>query len=237
MGPPHGDPGKLVPGTPPSWSNQDIPSILLAEHFIEFLYFCSNLFGLCTVKPFNVNINHFLDSLDPEASEIGAVNTIRFDTAGNRKILKGFNTDAYGFRRSLEEIVPKGFKLSKALILGTGGASKAVAYTLKQMNIEFEFVSSSAKSSLSYTSLNDKIISGCQLIVNTSPLGTFPNINECPAIPYEYLNSSHILFDLVYNPAQTLFLKNGSEMGALTLNGLKMLEYQASKSWEIWNMG
>jgi shikimate dehydrogenase len=194
-----------------------------------------NIQGLNVTIPYKEQIIPYLNEIDPVAAEIGAVNTIRIEYMGKTKSLKGYNTDAYGFRRSLEEILPADLKISKALILGTGGASKAVAYSLKQMNIHFDFVSSSSKSSLSYDVLNKDIIENCNLIVNTSPLGTFPNILEGPAIPYQYLNSKHILFDLVYNPSKTLFLQKGGEQGATICNGLKMLEYQALKSWDIWN--
>ncbi len=191
--------------------------------------------GLNVTIPYKEKIIPYLDLVDPVAAEIGAVNTIRFETDGKKKILKGYNSDTYGFRRSLEEILPVNMKIEKALILGTGGASKAVAWVLKQMTIPFDFVSASSKSALAYTDLTEEIIGNCQLIVNTSPLGTYPKILECPAIPYDFINESHVLFDLVYNPALTLFLKKGQKQGAKISNGLKMLEYQALKSWEIWN--
>jgi shikimate dehydrogenase len=196
-----------------------------------------NLQGLNVTIPYKEKIVSFLDEIDPEAREIGAVNTICFDYAVNKRKLKGYNTDVYGFSRSLREILTDNHQISNALILGTGGASKAVAFSLKQMNISFEFVSSSSKSDLNYDNLTREIIQGCQLIVNTSPIGTYPKIEECPAIPYNFLTPSHILFDLVYNPAFTLFLRKGKDYGARVSNGLKMLEYQALKSWEIWNEG
>jgi shikimate dehydrogenase len=194
-----------------------------------------DLLGLNVTIPYKEQIIPYLNQMDPVAEEIGAVNTIRFEHEGIKRILKGFNTDAYGFRCSLEDIMQPCQTITKALILGTGGASKAVAFSLKQMNIEFAFVSSSSKSALSYEELDMDIIENCDLIINTSPLGTFPNVSECPAIPYKYLNDTHILFDLVYNPSLTLFLQKGKEQGATACNGLKMLEYQALKSWEIWN--
>jgi len=191
--------------------------------------------GLNVTIPYKEKIIPFLDRIDPVAAEIGAVNAIKFSSDGNNKILTGYNTDAFGFRTSLEEILPPNQKIENALILGTGGASKAIAYSLKQMNIRFEFVSSSSKSALGYESLTREIIENCGLIVNTSPLGTFPNVHECPAIPYGFMNEKHILFDLVYNPALTIFLQKGLEQGATICNGLKMLEYQALKAWAIWN--
>jgi shikimate dehydrogenase len=203
--------------------------------FPELIHSRPELKGLNVTIPYKEKIIPFLNELDPISSEIGAVNTIRIESSGKTKFLRGFNTDTYGFRRSLEETITDKLKISRALILGTGGASKAVAYTLKQMNIEFSFVSSSSTTALSYDSLDKDIIRSCGLIVNTSPLGMYPNIMECPVIPYEYLTESHLLFDLIYNPALTSFLKKGQERGAIICNGLKMLEYQALKSWEIWN--
>jgi shikimate dehydrogenase len=205
--------------------------------FPELIRSHTDLKGLNVTIPYKEKIISFLDKLDPVATEIGAVNTISFHFEGKKRILTGYNTDAYGFRRSLEEILPAYPKITKALILGTGGASKAVAYSLKQMNIPFEFVSSSSKSALDYENLTKEIIAKTGLIVNTTPLGTFPKTSECPPIPYEFVNETHILFDLVYNPSLTLFLKKGQEQGSVVCNGLKMLEYQAIKSWEIWNRG
>jgi len=191
--------------------------------------------GLNVTIPYKEKIIPFLDRIDPDASEIGAVNTIHFEHEGNRRILTGFNTDTYGFRRSLEEILIPGMKISSALILGTGGASKAVAWTLKRMNISYKFVSTSSVDAISYLALDRETIMNCELIINPTPLGTFPDISNYPAIPYDLISEKHILFDLVYNPPLTLFLKKGQERGALICNGFKMLEYQAIKSWEIWN--
>jgi shikimate dehydrogenase len=190
--------------------------------------------GLNVTIPFKEKIIPFLNELDAVAKEIGAVNTIRFENKGEKTLLKGFNTDAYGFRKSLEETIPANKSITKALILGTGGASKAIAYSLKQMKISFEFVSSSSKSAYSYDNLSNQIIENCNLIVNTTPLGTFPNVDGYPDIPYKAVNETHILFDLVYNPALSTFLRKGQESGAIICNGLKMLEYQALKAWEIW---
>jgi len=214
------------------YDNFPLQSIKDFPHLIQSN---QDLKGLNVTIPYKEKIIPYLDLLDPAAAEIGAVNTIRFEKEGKKTILKGFNTDSYGFQRSLEEILPADLKIEKALILGTGGASKAVAWVLNQMNIPFDFVSTSSKSALAYHELTSEIIKNCQLIVNTSPLGTFPNILEYPQIPYEYLYGSHVLFDLVYNPAFTMFLKKGQERGATISNGLKMLEYQALKAWEIWN--
>ena len=193
-----------------------------------------DLQGLNVTIPYKEKIIAFLDEIDPVAAEIGAVNTIKFIGAGESRILRGFNTDAYGFARSLQETLKNKQSVQQALILGTGGASKAVAYSLKKMGIPYAFVSSSSKSSLGYDSLTHDLIQNCKLIVNTTPLGMYPKILDCPAIPYEFLGKDHVLFDLVYNPAITKFLQNGIDRGAVTCNGLKMLEYQALKAWEIW---
>ncbi len=193
------------------------------------------LCGLNVTIPYKEKILPFLDKLDPVAAEIGAVNTIKFDSSNGKRILTGYNTDSYGFKRSLEELLSPERKIKSAIILGTGGASKAVAYTLKQLSISFEFVSSSDKSKFSYQDINRKVLNETELIINTSPLGMHPNVSECPSIPYDCLTNQHILFDLIYNPALTLFLQKGKEQGATISNGLKMLEYQALKAWEIWN--
>jgi len=214
------------------YRNFPLPDISDFPHLVESN---SQLLGLNVTIPYKEKIIPFLDRIDSIAEEIGAVNTIKFDIVGGKRILTGFNTDAFGFKKSLQEILPINRKISNAFILGTGGASKAVAYTFKQLGISYLFVSSSEKSELTYKNITGDIIRNSELIINTSPLGMFPNESECPDIPYSYLNESHILFDLIYNPAQTLFLKKGLAQGATVSNGLKMLEYQALKSWEIWN--
>lgn len=149
-------------------------------------------------------------------------------------MIKGFNTDHYGFQKSLEAFLP--IHKKTALILGTGGASKAIAYALEKLGFDFKFVSRNKTSSnLSYDELDENIIQNHCLIINCTPLGTFPNITDCPSIPYEFLSEKHLLFDLIYNPAETEFLKRGKHQGARISNGLKMLEFQAEKAWEIWN--
>ena len=191
-----------------------------------------------TIKGFNVTIPYkeliipYLDKLDIRAKKIGAVNTIRITKKGN---LKGYNTDYYGFKKALKPLLKN--QKYQALILGTGGASKAVAYALKKLGIPYKFVSRQAKNKfyLSYGSLDKTIINSHQIIINCTPLGTFPDIKKYPLIPYQGITKNHILFDLIYNPAQTLFLKTGKLNGAKTINGLRMLELQAEKSWEIWN--
>ena len=168
----------------------------------------------------------FLKSIDNTAKEISAVNCVRISD------MKGFNTDAVGFEHSLIPLLKSHH--TQALILGTGGASKASAYILDKLKIKFKFVSRS-EGSLSYSALNQEIIEENTLIINTTPLGMFPNVNECPNIPYEYISHKHLLYDLTYNPEETLFLKKGKEKGAQIKNGLEMLHLQAEEAWRIWN--
>ncbi|KAA2215386.1 MULTISPECIES: shikimate dehydrogenase family protein [Maribacter] len=209
------------------YENFDIPSIADFESVISNT---ENLIGLNVTIPYKREVLPFLDALDASAAEIGAVNTIKI--RGNH--LKGYNTDAYGFQKSLEPFLKTYHK--KALILGTGGASKAIAFVLKQLGIQFSFVSRKSKSGdFTYEELSEEIIKEHLLIINCTPLGTFPNIMDKPALPYAYLGPKHLLFDLIYNPEKTEFLRLGEAQGAVILNGLKMLELQAERAWEIWN--
>jgi len=209
--------------------NFDIPEI---EEFPFLIYHKEHEFGGMNVTiPYKEKVIKYLDELDKEAEEIGAVNTIKF-TSDNKLI--GYNTDTYGFQKSIEPLLKKHH--TKALILGTGGASKAIAFTFKKLNIEYKYVSRRlTDDNFIYSTLNEEIISKYSIIVNCSPVGTFPNIEEAPAIPYEYITNEHLLFDLIYNPSETKFLKEGKIRGATIINGHKMLELQAEKSWEIWN--
>lgn len=186
--------------------------------------------GLNVTIPYKELVIPFLNDLDETAEEIGAVNTIQFTANG----LKGFNTDAYGFENSLTNHLKDYHK--NALIIGTGGASKAIAYVFKKLNIPFQFISRiPKKGQLSYKDLSKSIIQKHQIIVNSSPVGTHPNILDKPDIPYQYLTKRHFLFDLIYNPEKTAFLKEGEKKGAVISNGLSMLELQAEKAWKIWN--
>lgn len=189
-----------------------------------------NLSGLNVTIPYKESIIQFLDETDSKAKQIGAVNTIKFFK--NKMI--GYNTDYIGFKKSLQNIsninIPK-----NALILGTGGASKAVKFALSELGIGFKTVSRE-KNNADYTYQEiDKYIIDKKLIINCSPVGTFPNIKDSPKIPYQYLTSENFLYDLVYNPDKTLFLKKGDEIGCFTKNGVEMLKIQAEKAWEIWN--
>lgn len=193
------------------------------------------LIGFSVTIPYKEKIIPFLTDLDISASEIGAVNSVKVIKENNRIKLIGFNTDIYGFSESLKPLL-KNFN-SSALILGTGGAAKAVEYSLKKLNIEYLFVSRTKKAdTITYSDLNDNIIISNKLIINTTPLGMYPNVENCPDIPYNSLTSDHILFDLTYNPEITTFLKNGQNKNAKIKNGLEMLHFQAEQSWKIWNL-
>lgn len=210
-----------------SYDNFDIENI---EQFPEVLSNIDNLIGLNVTIPYKEAIFPYLDKISSKAQRIGAVNTIKITKKGT---LKGHNTDEYGFRKSIVPHLNKYHK--KALILGTGGASKAIAFTLKKLNIPYQFVSRKKGGTYQYSTLTPEIIKDHQIIINCTPLGTFPNIDNCPDIPYEGITSEHLLYDLIYNPKETLFLKKGIEHGANTCNGLSMLILQAEKAWEIWN--
>ena len=190
--------------------------------------------GLNVTIPHKEAVIPLLDHLDDEARQVGAVNTIKI--RGGKLI--GFNTDVYGFEFSLRDFVLKSKyeHPTGALILGTGGASKAVAFVLGKMGIRYHFVSRKKKpGTLTYKDLTASTIAAHQLLVNTTPLGTYPKVEECLPIPYEQLDDRHLLFDLVYNPGKTLFLANGERQGCQICNGLRMLELQAERAWEIWN--
>lgn len=195
-----------------------------------------DLKGLNVTIPYKETVIPFLDELDETAKAVGAVNAIKILKKDNNKpLLKGYNTDIYGFKQSIKPFLE--INHEKALILGTGGASKAVAWVLNQMGITCNFVSRNPHkpNELNYTDLNEWIINSHLLIINTTPLGTYPNIGEFPPIPYEFLSENHFLYDLTYNPAETTFLKKGKKYGAQGINGQSMLELQAEKAWGIWN--
>jgi len=218
------------------FSNDDIPNchynLFELEAIKDFpkLIEAQNFSGLNVTIPYKECVIPFLDELTPEAKSIGAVNCIEFV---NNKLI-GHNTDVYGFRKSLRPLIQNANK--KALILGSGGASKAVNFVLDNPNIKSSFVSRKpSKKSLGYTDLSLTTIANHKLIINTTPLGTSPNINSLPNIPYEGITKEHILFDLVYNPLETAFLRKGKEMRCTTKGGKEMFVLQAEKSWAIWN--
>ena len=188
-----------------------------------------NFVGLNVTIPYKEQVLPYLDELDEGAAAVGAVNTIRVKDG----CLKGFNTDVYGFESSLKEFLNK--PVSNALILGSGGAAKAVNYVLEKMGIEALTVSrSSSKGDVLYKDLDKVFLEKHQLIVNTTPLGMSPAIDTFPDISYHYLSEEHFLYDLVYNPEQTMFMQKGAKYGAATHNGLKMLYLQAEKAYQIW---
>ncbi|WP_047419741.1 shikimate dehydrogenase [Cellulophaga sp. Hel_I_12] len=189
-----------------------------------------NIQGFNVTIPYKVAVISLLSALDITAQEIGAVNTIKITSTG----LKGYNTDYYGFQKAIEPILKKHH--THALILGTGGASKAVAYVFKRLGMFYSYVSRSAhKDHLTYTDLTQEVLAKYTVIVNCTPLGTFPNIDHKPDIPYGFITDKHILFDLIYNPVKTAFLSAGEAQGAQIKNGEKMLALQAEKAWEIWH--
>jgi shikimate dehydrogenase len=211
-----------------SYENFDIQEISL---FTEIITNTTDLKGLNVTIPYKEEIIPFLDKLSKKARLIGAVNTIKITKKGK---LKGYNTDYYGFKKSLEPLLEPHHK--KALILGTGGASKGVAFALEELNIEFTFVSREIKNNtIDYNRINATTFDNFQIIINCTPVGTSPNIALFPLIPYEYFTKKHIAYDLIYNPEETQFLKKAKENGAKTKNGLEMLLFQAEKAWSIWN--
>jgi shikimate dehydrogenase len=211
-----------------SYENFDLPDIVLFPAFIKE---SPDLAGLNVTIPYKEQIIPFLDSLSRKAMQIGAVNVIRFTKKGK---LKGYNSDYYGFEQSLQPLLQPHHK--KALILGTGGASKAVAFALQQMGILYAFVSRvPSANTVAYEHLNATTFDNYQIVINCTPLGTSPNVDDFPPIPYQFFTDKHIAFDLIYNPELTLFLKKAKENRATTQNGMDMLVYQAEKAWKIWN--
>lgn len=191
-------------------------------------------YGLNVTIPYKETVIQYLDELDHIAKEIGAVNTIKFQRKNGRTSLKGYNTDIIGFTNSITPHLQKVH--DKALILGTGGASKAIAFALEKLGIEYTFVSRNKQEGiLTYHELTEEIIHQNKLIINCTPIGTFPNCDIAPSIPYKHITKEHFLYDLIYNPAKTLFCQMGEDKGAITLNGLEMLHGQAIASWTIWN--
>lgn len=193
-----------------------------------------DLVGLNVTIPYKEEIIPFLDELNPTAQAIGAVNTVKFVRKGDKTLLKGYNTDMIGFKESFTPHLKPIH--NKAIILGTGGASKAVRYVLNELGIESKFVSRSPKEGqFSYDELNAEILQEYNIIINCSPIGMFPNIDDAPNIPYQYLNDKNYLYDLIYNPLLTRFCEIGEKQGATIQNGLEMLQGQAIASWKIWN--
>ena len=211
-----------------SYENFDIPEI---TDFTEIIKKNPAVQGLNVTIPYKEAVLPFLDELSEKAKSIGAVNTIKFTKNGKAK---GYNTDYFGFMESLKPLLQAHHK--KALILGTGGASKGVAFALKELNIDYLFVSRSEKENgITYDQIHASTFDEYQIIINCSPVGTSPNVEAYPLIPYHYFTQQHIAYDLIYNPEETEFLKKAKNQGAQTKNGMDMLVFQAEKSWEIWN--
>lgn len=206
-------------------SIKELPSVLLAN---------PDLVGLNVTIPYKEQVISYLDELDKDAAAIGAVNVIKITRQKGKTKLTGYNSDVIGFTQSIEPLLESQHK--KALILGTGGASKAVAYGLKKLGLEYKFVSRSPREGmLTYEQLTPEIMDEYKVIVNCTPVGMYPRADEYPKIPYECLTPNHLLYDLLYNPDTTLFMKKGADKGAVTKNGLEMLLLQAFGAWDIWN--
>ena len=214
------------------YSNYEIDSI---TRFPEVIASNPELIGLNVTIPYKEQVIPYLDDLNDSAREIGAVNTVKIIRTGSGIKLKGFNTDTHGFENSLKPLLKPHH--TKALILGTGGASKALKYVLKKLGIDF--ISASIEelkdNEIRYEDIDEKVISERLLIINATPLGTYPKVEGCPNIPYQFLTSDHLLFDLVYNPEVTRFMLRGLEKGATVKNGYEMLLLQAERSYAIWN--
>ena len=214
------------------YENYEIASI---DELTEILDSTPELRGLNVTIPYKEKVIPFLDSISPEARAIGAVNVIRVTHEKNKTILKGFNSDVIGFTQSIEPMIDKKWH-KKALILGTGGASKAICYGLKSLGIESVFVSRYERpDTIQYEKVTPEVVKEYNVIVNCTPLGMYPNTDVCPKLPYEAMDNHTILYDLIYNPDQTLFMRKGAEYGAEVKNGLEMLLLQAFASWEFWH--
>ena len=210
--------------------NFEIPSI---EELPQVLSQNPELKGLNVTIPYKEKVMEFLDYISPEARAIGAVNVIRVVHEGKKTMLRGYNSDVIGFTQSIEPMIESYHK--KALILGTGGSSKAIAYGLRSLGIEPIMVSRYKRpETIQYQDITPEIVKEYNIIVNCTPVGMFPHADECPELPYEALNERNILYDLIYNPDETLFMRRGTAQGASVKNGLEMLLLQAFASWEFW---
>lgn len=194
--------------------------------------FEQNLSGLNVTFPYKESVIPYLDRLDESAAQIGAVNVIAFENG--EKV--GYNTDAYGFAQSIKPFLT--FEHERALIFGTGGASKAVAHVFKQIGLDVFYISRNgheATGVFTYEDINSHMLQACKVLVNCTPIGTFPNISDCIELPFEHLTPAHLVIDLVYNPSETELMKRAKKQGAAVMNGLSMLQHQALKSYEIWS--
>ena len=211
--------------------NFEMPSI---DDFLEVLSMNPELKGLNVTIPYKEKVMQFLDQVSPEARAIGAVNVIKVETKGGKTQLLGFNSDVIGFTESIKPMLMPYHK--KALVLGTGGASKAIAYSLKQLGVEPVFVSRYQRpGKIQSETIKPEVVKEYNVIVNCTPCGMFPHSDQCPNLPYEAMDNHTILYDLIYNPDQTLFMRKGAKYGAKVKNGLEMILLQAFASWEFWN--
>ena len=218
-------------GIDAEYINFEIPTI---EALLEVLASNPELKGLNVTIPYKQRVMSYLDTISPEARAIGAVNVVKVEHKGNDIRLKGFNSDVIGFTKSIEPLLERFHK--KALILGTGGASKAIDYGLKSLGLETVFVSRYERpGTIQYERITPEIVKEYNVIVNCTPCGMFPHADECPNLPYEAMDDHTILYDLIYNPDETLFMYKGRKQGATVKNGLEMLLLQAFSSWEFWN--
>ena len=214
-----------------TYENFEIPSI---ENLTEILDSNPELKGLNVTIPYKEKVISYLDSISPEARAIGAVNVIKVTHKGNKTELKGYNSDVIGFTQSIEPLLERYHK--KALVLGTGGASKAIIFSLKSLGIETLTVSRYERHGcVRYEDITPEMIKEYNVIVNCTPCGMYPQTDDCPNLPYEAMDSHTLLYDLIYNPDETLFLKKGKAQGATVKNGLEMLLLQALASWNFWN--
>ena len=214
------------------YENFEIMSI---DQLQEILDTNTTLRGLNVTIPYKEKVIEFLDSITPEAQAIGAVNVIRVIHEGKNIKLKGYNSDVIGFTQSIEPMLDKKWH-KKALILGTGGASKAINYGLKSLGLETVFVSRYQRpGTIQYETITPEVVKEYNVIINCTPVGMYPHSEECPPLPYEAMDYHTILYDLIYNPDETLFMRKGREQGAEVKNGLEMLLLQAFASWEFWH--
>lgn len=211
------------------YDNYLLPTI---KDVMKVLNDTPNLCGLNVTIPYKEQVMEYLDEIDDEAKEIGAVNVIKITEKNGKRFLKGYNSDWFGFTEAIKPFVKPHH--THALILGTGGASKGILYALKKLKINTQFVSRDPSKGLTYKQLTKEILQQYTIIVNTTPVGTFPEVKHCPPIPYHFLTDKHLVYDLIYNPIRTLFLHQAETRGATTCNGWQMFLNQAHKAYVIW---
>ncbi len=213
------------------YEKYDLPVITDLQAIIDYT---QDLCGFNVTIPYKEKVMSYLDIVSPEARSIGAVNVVKVINKDGKKYLEGYNSDLIGFMRSIQPLIEPHHK--KALVLGTGGASKAIIYGLHRLGLETLLVSRYQKdNTIQYEQIDKTVLEEYTVIVNCTPCGMAPHFDECPPLPYENITPKHLMFDLIYNPDETLFLKKGREQGAITKNGLEMLLLQAEGAWEIWN--